>query len=152
MSYEIVEKELPEVRVASVVEHVPLAEAGSAIPAALHRLMAAVMPSGAGGGMPGVVYHEMDPQIVGDIEVFVPVTPAFEPVAGVTVKTLAPGHAISTVHRGAYERLGEAYEALTDWMGDHGVQPAGPPREQYVNDPRVVGPDETLTQIDWPVA
>lgn len=152
MSYVVVEEELPQVLVASVVEHVPLTEAGSAIPAALGRLMEAVMPSGDGGGMPGVVYHEMDPEVVGDIEVFVPVTPAFEPTGGVTVKTLAPAPAVSTLHRGSYERLGEAYEALTDWMADHGMRPAGPPRERYLNDPKVVGVDETLTRIEWPVA
>lgn len=151
MNYEIVEKDLPEMRVASVVQHVRLTEAGTVILSAFHRLVDAVAPVGFGEGMPGVVYHEMDPERPGDIEVFVPVVAGFDPPVGMTVKTLEPAHAVSTVHRGAYERLGEAYDAITAWLTEHDVEPVGPPRELYLNDPNVVGADETLTEIDWPV-
>lgn len=152
MAYEVIEKDVPEVLVASVVERVPLTEAGTVIPAAFRALMAAVSPVGYGSGMPGVVYHEMDPTATGDVEAFMPISAAFEPPAGVTVKWMEAAHVASTVHRGPYQQVGSAYEALAAWMDEHGVQPSGPPRELYLNDPHEVGMEEALTEIDWPVA
>lgn len=151
MTYEIVEKEEEDVLVASVTQHVPLTEASRVIPATFGTLMEAVMPTGFGYGMPGVVYHEMDPERPGDIEVFVPVTPGFVPPPGIVVKTLPGGRVVSTVHRGPYEEVGGAYEALSEWIAGHEEEPAGPPRELYLNDPTEVGFEEALTQIDWPV-
>jgi effector-binding domain-containing protein len=152
MAYEVIEKEAPDVLVATVTEHAPLVEASRVIPAAFGALMEAVMPTGLGRGMPGVVYHEMDPERPGDIEAFVPVVPAFVPPPGVVVRTIAGGRVISTVHRGPYEELGHAYDALAGWMVEHEEEPAGPPRELYLNDPTEVGFEEALTEIDWPIA
>jgi effector-binding domain-containing protein len=151
MAYQIIEKDAPDVLVATVTEHAPLTEAARAIPTAFRALMEAVAPIGYGDGMPGVVYHEMDPERPGDIEAFVPVAAPFEPPPGVVVKLLEGGSVVSTVHRGPYEELGQAYEALGAWMHEHGVEPAGPPRELYLNDPTEVGMQEALTEIDWPV-
>lgn len=151
MTYEVIEKSEPDVLVATVTEHAALTEAGRVIPAAFETLMAAVAPVGYGAGMPGVVYHEMDPEHPGDIEVFMPVSTRFDPPPGVEVKTLEGGHVVATIHRGPYSEVPSAYEALAAWMDEHGVQPAGPPRELYLNDPNEVGMQEALTEIDWPV-
>jgi effector-binding domain-containing protein len=151
MTYEVIEKHEPDVLVASVTEHAALTDASRVIPAAFETLMGAVARVGYGAGMPGVVYHEMDPQQPGDIEVFMPVTAAFEPPPGVAVKTLEGGHVATTVHRGPYDQVGDAYQALTDWMHEQGLTPSGPPRELYLNDPNEVGMEEALTEIDWPV-
>ena len=46
---------------------------------------------------------------------------------------------------------GGAYEALTAWIAENEYQVAGPPREQFMNDPTEVGQDEALTEILFPV-
>lgn len=150
-AYEVVEKDVPAMLVASVTEHVPLTEAGSVIPDAFRMLMEVVAPIGYGSGMPGVVYHEMDPLRPGDIEVFMPVKEGFDPPPGVSVRTFEATHAVSTMHRGPYDQVGRAYEALTTWLAEHRKEPVGPPRELYLNDPNEVGMQEALTEIDWPV-
>lgn len=150
-AYEVVEKDLPAMLVATVTERVPLTAAGSVIPAAFRTLMEVVAPIGYGSGMPGVVYHEMDPQRPGDIEVFMPVKEEFDPPPGVSVKTFEATHVASTMHHGPYDQVGRAYEALTTWLADHRKEPVGPPRELYLNDPHEVGIQEALTEIDWPV-
>lgn len=49
-------------------------------------------------------------------------------------QTEFPGVQVAaTVHRGSYERFGEAYGALLTWMAEHQFVPDGPVREVYVH-------------------
>ena len=59
--------------------------------------------------------------------------------------------AATTVHKGAYDTLGQSYEALTKWIVSHGYQVAGPVREIYLNSPADPPPKELLTEIQFPV-
>lgn len=150
-AYEFVEKDVPAMLVATLTEHVSLTDAGSVIPGAFRTLVEVVGPIGYGAGMPGVVYHEMDPHRPGDVEVFMPVKATFDPPPEISVRTLEAAHVVSTVHRGPYDQVGLAYRALTTWLAEQGKEPVGPPRELYLNDPNEVGMQGALTEIDWPV-
>ncbi|MGZ8582935.1 MAG: GyrI-like domain-containing protein [Actinomycetota bacterium] len=152
MPYDVMIKEEPDELVASIRTRIRPERIGDVIPDAFERLMACVGPVGYGEGMPGIVMHEMREPEVADIEVFMPVASRFDPPEGVEVTTLRGGTMASTVHTGAYDRSGLAYEALTEWIDEHGRQIAGPPREHYLNDPHVVGMDRAETEIEFPVA
>ena len=66
-------------------------------------------------------------------------------------RDLEGGTMATTMHRGPYEEIGLAYQSLMSWIAENGYEIAGPPREFYLNDPRVVAPLELLTRIEWPV-
>ena len=83
----------------------------------------------------------------------------FEVEAGFPVRTPIPGHghvlpsslpggpAARTTHHGPYEHLDIAYHAVTTWLADQGLQPAGPHWEIYHTDPRLE-PDPTRWRTD----
>ncbi|MGZ8631527.1 MAG: GyrI-like domain-containing protein [Actinomycetota bacterium] len=152
MPYDVMIKEEPDELVASIRTRIRPERIGDVIPDAFGRLMACVGPVGYGEGMPGIVMHEMREPEVADIEVFMHVASRFDPPEGVEVTTLRGGTMAATVHTGAYDGSGLAYEALTEWIDEHGRQIAGPPREHYLNDPHVVGMDRAETEIEFPVA
>jgi len=74
---------------------------------------------------------------------------------GFQVQTLPAIRAAATVHRGPYEQIGPVYETLFDWIGQQGLQAAGPVREVYVVGPDPVGrtkPADFVTEIQVPVS
>lgn len=152
MAYEVTVKEVPDVLVASVRRRASMATVGKEVPEAFHELAEAVASVGFGEGMPGVVYlSEVGPETEWDMEIFLPVAVPFDPPEGMEVRTLAGTTCASTIHRGPYEELGLAYEAVAAWIQTHDHQVAGPPRELYLNDPNEVGAFEALTEVQFPV-
>ncbi len=58
----------------------------------------------------------------------------------------------AVVHKGPYEGLPGAYEALTAWMAQHPeYRICGPAIDRYLNDPDITPPDELETGILFPV-
>ncbi len=107
-------------------------------------------------GPPMTIYH--DPEFSSesiDVELVCPVLPGAKgPLptpAGRTLEpcTVAGGEAAVIVHVGPYEALGESYQALADWIGQHGYRVSGPPREIYLSAPMDPGPP--VTEIRFPV-
>ena len=48
--------------------------------------------------------------------------------------------------------MGPAYQALGEWVQEHGHETAGPPREAYIVGPdQVQEPGALRTEIVWPV-
>lgn len=153
MPYEISEKELGDQQVAAVSSEVSLAEAGAAVSAGFGAIMAALGSANlAPAGAPFLVLHDViDAENPGTIEVCVPVAAHFQAAAPVVSKRLEGGHSASTIHKGAYQEVAPAYHALSSWMSTNGWEPAGPPREVYLNDPTVVPVAELLTEVVWPM-
>jgi effector-binding domain-containing protein len=87
-----------------------------------------------------------------EIAVCMPVVPGAAGGERTTVEEVPGGLCASTVHKGPYAEVGQAYVALQKWMTDNGRSPAGMVREVYLNDPASVPPEDLLTEIDWPVA
>lgn len=105
-------------------------------------------------GPPYVRYVEQSPAFL-TIEGGVPLIEAPPPPpadAGLSVGELPAGPAAVTVHRGPYDRLGDAHIALDRWMAENGATAAGPPWEVYLTDPTdVPDPADWLTEIIWPI-
>ena len=69
---------------------------------------------------------------------------------GVTVK---PARTCAAVrHKGSYENLHLAYEALCAWLAEHTeYRVCGPAMDRYLNDPHSVSPDQLDTGVLFPV-
>ncbi|MGH1488963.1 MAG: helix-turn-helix domain-containing protein [Acidimicrobiales bacterium] len=106
-------------------------------------------------GPPFVRYIDQSPAFV-TVEAGVPLAePAPEPPsdAGISAGSIPAASVATTIHKGPYETLGEAYVALDRWMDDQGVAAAGPSWEVYLTDPaEVPDPAEWLTEINWPIS
>ena len=63
--------------------------------------------------------------------------------------TLPGGRAVKATHIGPYDEIGAAWERTTAWMGEHGLEGAGPPWEAYLTGPDEPGPP--VTEIFWPI-
>lgn len=87
------------------------------------------------------------------IEVGAPCGPVPVPAAGLHRGQLGACRAAVAMHRGPYEEIGALYPHLFAWVTDHGYQPAGRPREVYLNGPdEAASPSEYLTQLIVPVS
>jgi effector-binding domain-containing protein len=116
-----------------------------------------------GGSISGPLfgrYHTYGPDHV-DVEIGFPVSqpvsglPALSGVAEgeIGASELPGGPVAIMVHRGAYDGLGAAYEALHDWIhAQPGYDDGAGPWESYVVDPAGVSdPADLCTEIIWPL-
>ena len=73
---------------------------------------------------------------------------------GLQVRDLAACSVASTIHRGAFNRIGEAYGGLLRWIEANGYRIAGPTREIFIHiTPPVTRENESyVTEIQVPVA
>lgn len=133
-------------------------------PAAVAEVLADVLPAvfgyaiesgSAPAGHPFVRHVGRSPAFI-TIEAGVPLvaTPEAAPPedSGILVGELPGGTVAATTHKGPYEGLGEAYEALDRWVTESDYESAGHPWELYVTDPgEVPDPADWLTDVFWPV-
>lgn len=105
------------------------------------------------------LYHDPEPpEQEWDIEVCAPVKADFAGGNGVDVKELpAVDSMASVVHKGPFLTIGEAYDALNQWVGSNGYRVTGPAREVLIHvaqcdDPatRQVQPD-TVVEVQMPI-
>ncbi len=88
-----------------------------------------------------------------DVEVAVPIDKKISGSDRVKVYELPSlDHAACIIHKGRYENIGEAYNALMAWIESNGYQISGPDRELYFTDPsKVKDPADNVTEIQFPV-
>jgi effector-binding domain-containing protein len=125
------------------------------LPNIAHRLAdMGVEPAGPPYGR----YHEFGPEHV-DIEIGIPVDLPVsnfrtydEAEPGELIASELPGgQAAITIHRGAYDKLSETYDALHDWIHEQGRDEGPGPWESYIDDPGEVGMENTKTEVIWPL-
>ncbi|GGU50019.1 GyrI-like domain-containing protein [Lentzea flava] len=87
-----------------------------------------------------------------DLDLYLPISgrPAGTDVIDIVV--LPEGPVATTFHRGRYDEIGAAYEAVFAWIREHGHQQAGPPRELYLTGPDTAAtPGDYLTEVVVPL-
>jgi effector-binding domain-containing protein len=112
------------------------------------------------GGPPFGRYHRFGPDVV-DVEIGFPVASAPSGLPSlaacgpgeVGVSELPGGVAARTVHRGSYDGLPGAYDALHAWIHEQpGYDDGAGPWESYVDDPgSVEDASQIRTEIVWPL-
>jgi len=96
-------------------------------------------------------YRETD----ADIEMAIPIQgPVGVLPKGYRVRTLPAEKVISVVYRGPYEHEGfsVAFEKAFRYAAERGLEPTGPDRQVYLNNPDETPAEELLTEVQIPVA
>jgi len=156
-SLEFVEKPLPAVRLAQLVDVVDdQPEIGPTIGPMFQRLAAALAASGVALDQPAVAWYEP----LGDrmrIAAAFPVTltapsPSLA-AAGVQVVTVAAAdRAVTALHRGGMDGIGASWQELVRHLEEKGYRPDGVAREVYVHMPMDDDPATWVTELQQPVA
>jgi len=87
---------------------------------------------------------------VPNVEVGVLLDQECPPAGRVVASALPAGTAATTVHRGPFDTVGAAHEAVLDWCAAHGRRPTGVRWEIY--GPHSDDPAEQWTQVSWLLA
>jgi effector-binding domain-containing protein len=133
--------------------HVPVSRIPPFIQEAFGQLYGIVAARGIRPAGPPSAIFDQRPDLVdeADVEVWVPVEPTVVP-DDVEVSRVPEVPVASTVHRGPYEEMGEAYAAIDTWIAEHHREAVGPIRETYLNGPAEVDePSEYLTEVEVPL-
>ncbi len=101
-------------------------------------------------GAPFVAYFNMDMQNL-DIEIGFPVSHPLAGQGNIQPNQIFGGKLATCLYVGPYSDVGPAYDALTKFVKDKGVEATGVAYEFYLNDPQTVQPSELQTQIYFPL-
>jgi AraC family transcriptional regulator len=152
MPYDIEEKKLDPQPILSIRTSCRVAEIGpilkEILPEVYHRLNElGVQPS----GPPFTRYHSFDGTNC-DLEAGFPVADPQPAEGRVEAGELPGGTVISTIHKGPYEQLPQAHDALDEWLRDSGKKSRGAQWESYVTDPGTEpDPANRRTELIWPI-
>lgn len=104
-------------------------------------------------GPPVTMYHDREYKTEeGELEVAFPISgkisindPEME------VKNLPKRKVLSVVHKGTYDTLVFAYNALFEHIKNKGYETIGPMADIYLSDPNTVNPEDLMTEIQIPI-
>ena len=104
-------------------------------------------------GPPFMLYHDVEYKEKDvDLEIGAPISKAVKGSERVKVYELPGAEVASTVYKGAYSGVGEAYQAVLRWCEANGYQFYGPTREVYFTNPNDLNdPANNVTEIQIPV-
>lgn len=106
-------------------------------------------------GPPTTTYiGEFRPGTMTEVDFGLPVSP--NPIGGaneeMTLRQTEPQTFARLTHRGTYHLIGDAYNALYEWLRGSPYQQAGPPTEVYLVAPdEALDPRDLLTEIRLPI-
>lgn len=108
---------------------------------------------GVGLSGPAVAVYRGMPTDTVDVAAGFPTQRPIEASGMIAADELPGGLAARHIHRGSYDGLAGAYQALVAWMEEHGHTPGLLYWEVYVTEPSPeANPDDMVTEIVWPLA
>ena len=69
----------------------------------------------------------------------------------VNVKTTEPQEVAFAVHKGSYQKLGEVFGKLVQWIEENGYEIVGPSVTVCYNDPHTTPEEELISECQFPV-
>ena len=156
MSHDITTKTIEAIPVLYQARKVAQEEIGTVLAECLPAVFGYVMEHGLQpAGHPFVRYAGMSPAFF-EIEAGIPLVaaPDTAPLAdtAILLGELPAGPVATTIHKGPYEGLQDAYAALDRWISESAVEATGAPWEIYLTDPgEVADPAEWLTEVSFPI-
>jgi effector-binding domain-containing protein len=150
-SSEIVEKNVPDIRIAAIRWKGRYGEVGryfGRLAKYVHRYIV---------GKPfNMYYDEGYKEEDADIETCFPVREDKEikAPADISIRTLPGGKVASIVHKGPYDQLGRSYEKIALYIKQNNHKVTAPPREIYIKGPGMIfkgNPKNYLTEIQIPI-
>ncbi|GLZ27935.1 hypothetical protein Lesp02_01250 [Lentzea sp. NBRC 105346] len=146
MTYQVQLTELASATASHLRVHTSTAKIGDAVGQGFKELYEFAARSGAvPTGPPQLAYPgEFEPYGEVDLDLYLPISRTPAANGDVDVVELPGGPAAQAFHRGGHEDISAAYEAVFEWIHEHGRHQAGPPRELYLN-----GPNDTSSPADY---
>jgi effector-binding domain-containing protein len=134
------------IRTRSAVEHLP-----EVLGQAYGQIFTYLGELGEGpAGAPYMGYYNMDMQDL-DVEIGVPVNRALPGKEAVQSKQLPGGKVVTCLYIGPYHEMRPAYDAINQYIQEHGLLPTGVVYEIYISDPSQTPPQELQTLIVFPL-
>lgn len=148
--YEVVIKKVPAVNVASVRRIIP---SFASLNVLFGELMGPLFGRTRFAGPTLAIYHDIEfKESNPDVEVAIPIEGGLPQGVPAVARELPGGEMACVVHKGPYETVGEAYNAVMAWLEPNGMRIAGPVRECYLCSPGdTQNPEEYVTEIMVPV-
>lgn len=152
MVYEVTTRTLPRQVLVTIRSRVPQGKLPGFIGDSFGRIFSALPTLRATPvGAPFLIYHDFGPDEI-EAEACVPVDRTNTPEDPLSAQVQRAGTVAVTLHVGPYAGLRFAYEALTDWIANHGYRQAGPIRERYLTGPGDrLEPSEYRTEMEVPI-
>ncbi len=154
--YEVQTRDVPELKLLSAERRLTVAELSDFIADARREITDTLAAAGVPVAGPArVIYHGMVTEDSdGPVEVAVPFTGSVEPVGELRVRLQgARREAVTALSRDRAEFPGilGAYEAVSRWVDEAGLQRAGSPAEVYLTDRSAPDDGGTHVEVTWPV-
>lgn len=152
MSNDVVTKEVPPQWIASLREVIPSYPAVGRLYGVVAEALRPNLPT----GIPVAIWHDLefkekdvDAEAGFYLKQPLPLAPG-----NVKIHELPSATVASVIHKGAYNRLSESYDALLRWIGTNGYRVAAPIRELYLQNSMPVRQDDEsyVTEIQVPIA
>jgi effector-binding domain-containing protein len=118
---------------------------------AIQEVLSLLAEQGMQPAGPMFSYHHRRPSDTFDFEIGFPVSGPVQEKGRVKNSALPAGRLVRAVHQGPYERLGDAWRALQDWVRAKELPETGRFYERYLNNPEEVEPKDYLTELNWVV-
>jgi hypothetical protein len=151
---EVTRRSVVAVPILVVRREVPAAEVAAGIPALIMPMFDRVyagLPRGGLGGDNVVSYRPGPGSWTIEVGVTVPAGADPGPVDGLVHSELPAGEVATTLHRGPYDRLGEAHGRVQRWCTDHGAHPPAAHYWEIYGDWRE-DPAELETEVQYRLA
>lgn len=140
MTYEIARADLQEQQVACMRARISPDEISTFLATAFTKVPRTIAQQGLRpNGPPYARYRFHDDGSI-DVDAGFPISGHLARTADVEPGTLPGGRVVTTVHVGAYDQVGNAYEALETHLSKNGLEPAGVAWESYLDGPEVPEP------------
>lgn len=153
---EFVEKTLPAVHIAEIIGEVrDQPEIATTIGPLFEQLTDALARSGIGLDRAAIAWyrpHEEGMEIAAAFPTALAQAPPRLAASGVQVEELeAADRAVTVLHHGGMETIGQTWQALATHVEDKGYRPVGRAREVYLHMPMDGDPATWVTELQQPV-